>query len=66
MPGVLEGQNLELPVRNIREKNLERNEGTINCFVRVKFRKLIELLLPNLKQVPYLRQLSTLMDFKSG
>lgn len=70
MPGLLEGQNLELPVRNISEKNPERNEETINCFVKVKFRNLESLLsslpLSNLKQVPYLRQLSTLMDFKSG
>lgn len=44
MPAVLEGQNLELTVRNISEKNPERNEETINCFVKVKFRNLESLL----------------------
>lgn len=44
MPGVWEGQNLELPIRNRREKNPESSEETINCFVKVKFRNLESLL----------------------
>lgn len=37
MPGVLEGQNLELSFMNISEKNPE-NEETIICFIKVKSR----------------------------
>lgn len=44
MPKVLEGQNLGLSVKNISEKNSERNEETINCSVKVKFRDLESLL----------------------
>lgn len=44
MPRVTEGQNLELSVGNVSEKNPERNEETVNCSVKVKFGDLESLL----------------------
>lgn len=41
---VLEGQNLELSVRNISEKGPETKEEAISCSVKVKFRDLESLL----------------------